>query len=207
MFGRKFTQEEDAFLIANYLTMPCKRMAKQLGRADSVARQRLTRLGITVPPEVAERFRQASYIKAGHTPMNKGRKQSEYMSKDMIAKTAATRFKKGDLPHNTKEANGELSIRKDTKTGIDYVYIRVSIGVWQLYQRYQYEKFIGKIPAGCVVILKDGNPNNCHPFNLELISKKENMQRNTIHRYPQDLIQTMKVLSKLKKKIKNYGSK
>ena len=39
-----------------------------------------------------------SFFPKGHQPMNKGRKQTEYMSEEQLAKTKATRFKKGHVP-------------------------------------------------------------------------------------------------------------
>lgn len=207
MYGRKFTEDEDNFLRANYLTIPAKRMAKMLGRSEGGARQRMKVLGITVPSDIVERFKKDSQIKPGNISHNKGKKQTDFMSLEAINRTSKTRFKKGNLPHNTRDRNGEISVRKDKKTGINYLYIRVDIAKWVLYQRYQYEKFIGEIPTGYVIALKDSNPANCCPTNLELISQSDNMLRNTIHRYPKEIITTIKALSKLKKTIKNYGKK
>jgi hypothetical protein len=202
----RFTESEDQFLRDNYLTIPTKRMSKMLGRSESAARQRMQLLGIVVPPEITEKFKKDSQIKPGNVSFNKGKKQSEYMSPEGIEATKATRFKKGNLPHNAAEKDGDISVRRDTKTGIEYLYIRVSLGQWELLQRYNYRQFIGEIPEGYIVALKDGNPKNCDPANLELITQKENMLRNTIHRYPQELISTIRVLAKLKKTIKNYGT-
>lgn len=204
---RKFTADEDTFLWANYCSIPAKRMAKMLGRSEGTARQRMKVLGITVPPEITEKFKRDSWIKKGDTPPNKGKKQIEFMTAEAIERTKATRFQKGNLPHNTSEKDGDISVRRDTKTGIEYLYIRVSLGQWELLQRVNYRKCIGQIPDGHVVILKDGNPNNCCPSNLELLTLEENMNRNTIQRFTPELISTMKILAKLKKTIKNYGTK
>jgi hypothetical protein len=205
--GRPFTADEDAFFRENYLTTPAKRMAKMLGRSEGTGRQRMKILGLIVPTEIIEKFKKDSYIKKGDVSFNKGKKQSEYMTPEAIVACKKTCFKKGNLPYNTKETNGVISIRRDTKTQIDYQYIRVAVGEWELLQRYNYRMFIGDIPNGHVVILKDGNCLNCHPFNLELISQRENMLRNSIQRYPGELIKTMKILSRLKKQIKTYGTK
>src|ERR1044072_2449531 len=97
---RRFTAEEDQFLRDNYLTMPAKKMAKALGRKDCTARQRLQLLGLTVPPDIVEIFRQQSYIKKGAIPHNRDRKQTEYMSAEAIAKTKETKVKKGNLTPN-----------------------------------------------------------------------------------------------------------
>lgn len=203
---KKFTTDEDTFLRANYCSIPAKRMAKMLGRSEGTARQRMKVLGITVPPEIILQFKRDSWIKKGDTPKNKGKKQADFMTAEAIERTKATRFQKGNLPHNTSEKDGDISVRRDTKTGIEYLYIRVSLGNWELLQRVNYRKCIGPIPDGHVVIFKDGNQANCCPTNLELISQQENMLRNTIHRYPTELISTIRVLAKLKKTIKNYGT-
>lgn len=39
--------------------------------------------------------------------------------------------------------------------------------------------------------------------NLELISREENMRRNTIHHYPEELKEVIRTFSKLNKKINN----
>lgn len=202
----KFTLNEDEFLRNNHKVIPAKRMAKMLGRSEGTARQRMKLLGITVPSECIEKFKRDSWIKPGAVSHNKGRKQSDYMSAEGIEHTRATRFKKGNVPFNTRESDGEISVRRDTKSGIEYLYIRISLGQWELLQRVNYRKFIGEIPNGYVVILRDGNSKNCCPTNLELITQQENMIRNTIHRYPPELISTMRALSKLKKTIKKYGT-
>ena len=43
--------------------------------------------------------------------MNKGRKQTEYMSEEQLAKTKATRFKKGHVPKNHKPVGYERITR------------------------------------------------------------------------------------------------
>lgn len=115
----------------------------------------------------------------------------------------ATKFKKGQLPHNTK-ADGEISIR-NYKGGIKYKWIRISQNRWEQLSRYNFKKFIGPIPHGFYVEFKDNNSLNCNPENLVLRSKQEHMARNTIARFPPELISTIYVLNKFKRKIKSYA--
>lgn len=198
---RRFTPEEDKFLLDNYLTMPTKRMAKELGRTDSTARQRLHLLGVVVPPEIGEVFRKQSQIKKGTVPPNKGEKQSDYMSADSIARARATCFKKGNLPQNTKN-DMDISIRTDRR-GVDYKFIRVSLGEWIPLQRYVWEKAHGPLPKGMKVIFKDGNPLNCDLDNLEALSSAELMKRNSYHNYPQPIAQVIQLRGALNRKINN----
>lgn len=203
-YTRNFTEDEDKFLKDNYLVIPTKRMSLMLGRNESSARQRMKRLGITVPADIIAKFRANSQIKKGATPPNKGKKQSEYMSKEAIEKCKPTQFKKGQKPHNTRAADGEFSDRKD-KTGKVYRHIRVSIGKWVLYHSYLWEKKYGKIPKGHCLWFKDGNSMNITLDNLELITRAENVRRNSVHRYTPEMKQAFRLIKKINKTIKSYG--
>lgn len=201
---RKFSPQEDAFLWNNYLTIPAKRMSKMMGRSESGARQRMKLIGIIVPPEVVEKFKQESYIKKGSTAYNKGKKQSEYMTAAAIKRTKKTRFKKGNLPHNTKPKDGIITIRKDARTKRPYKHIRLSLGKWVMLHVVKWENKHGKVPKGKIIAFKDGNSMNCTLKNLQLITREENMQRNTIHRYPAELKQVIRLNHKLKRKTSEH---
>ena len=126
------------------------------------------------------------------------------MTAQAIRKTKKTRFKKGDLPKNTKY-DGAITIRHNHKERGErpYKFIRVKQGKWELLHRYNWVKAHGSIPKNMVVVFKNGDTMNCEIDNLEIITKKENMLRNTIQRYPDDLKNAIKKLSKLKKAISN----
>lgn len=117
-------------------------------------------------------------IKKGNIPMNKGKKQSEYMSPEMIERTKATRFKKGDLPRNTLY-DGAITIRKHKKTGIPYKYIRIGLAKWVSYHRYLWEQAYGKIPKGTNIQFKDGNTLNCVLENLYAVTRNNQMLDNS----------------------------
>jgi hypothetical protein len=111
---------------------------------------------------------------------------------------APTMFKKGRKPHNTKPV-GTINVRLDSQDR-PYQYIKIKDSHWELLQRYVWTQANGEIPAGSVVIFLDGNYLNCDISNLQVISRKENMARNTIQRYPAELQEVMKLTSKLKRK-------
>jgi hypothetical protein len=127
----------------------------------------------------------------GHTPANKGQK----MSTDLYEKVKPTMFKKGHTPHNAKY-DGHERITKD-----GYIEIRIRLGKYILKHRHLWEQHNGKIPKGMIIVFKDKNKLNCTIENLEIITKAENMRRNTVHRYPEEIKNTIKILTKLKKKI------
>ena len=144
--------------------------------------------GRIIEPSVANQF------KPGHTPHNKGKQ----MDAEIYEKVAPTMFKKGNKPHNTKP-NGTINIRAD-KTGRLYQYIKIKDCQWELLQRHVWTQANGEIPPGSVVIFLDGNYLNCELNNLQVISRRENMARNTIQRYPAELQEVMKLTCKLKRK-------
>jgi hypothetical protein len=130
-------------------------------------------------------------------PANKGQK----MSTDVYQKVAKTMFKKGSKPMNTQPI-GTIHQRSD-KSGKMYLYIKLADSNWQLLNRYTWEQYHGPIPKGLIVAYKDGNYLNNDIDNLMLLTKKENMARNTIQRFPVELQNLIKINCKLNKKIKN----
>lgn len=139
-------------------------------------------------------------FKKGSTPYNKGRK----LSAEVYSKAAPTMFKKGTRPHNWKP-DGTIEPRKDSKNRT-YLWIKIKDSHWVMYHRYIWTQHNGEIPPSQVLVFKDGNTSNCDLDNLELITKLENMSRNTIQRYPQELQNLMKIKSKLIRKIEKNGT-
>lgn len=127
----------------------------------------------------------------GNIPVNKGKK----MSAEMYQKCKATMFKKGNEPHNTKY-NGHERITKD-----GYTEVRVKKGKYILKHRIIWEQQNGKIAKGYLVVFKDGDKQNFDIANLELITREENMKRNTIQRFPSELNSTIRLVNKLKRTI------
>ena len=166
--------------------------AKFLGLEKSQAFFQSEKSGRLTGKENGYRFQK------GHTPPNKGQK----MSADVKEKIKHTFFNKGHQPHNTLY-DGAIRTRVD-RTGRRYQFIRVKLGKWELLHRYNYKKHHGEIPRGMIVAFIDGNSMNCDPSNLELISKQENMRRNTIHNYPDSVKKAIRTLSKLNKNIKRH---
>lgn len=112
-------------------------------------------------------------FKKGLVPFNKGRK----MPADVRERCAPTMFKKGQLPKNTREADGAISIRYDNR-GVAVPHIRISLGKWEYLARHTWREHHGEIPKGYIVVHKDGDSMNCEVDNLELISRADNARRN-----------------------------
>lgn len=75
-----------------------------------------------------------------------------------------------------------------------------------LYHRFIWEQVHGPIPPDHVVMFIDGNTLNCAIENLKLITLAENVIRNSLHQYPKEVKDLIKLKNKLKKEIENYDN-
>lgn len=118
------------------------------------------------------------YFQKGKVSHNKSKKQSDYMSPEAVERTKATRFKSGQLPHNTKPIGYErvtkdgyvevkVRMRPDRKNHIKN-FIGKHIIVW--------ERHNGPVPKGMCLRFLDGNKQNCSIENLQLVSRAEHLQ-------------------------------
>lgn len=186
-----WTQQQIDFLVNNYQELTSRQIAEQLGFSKSKVRNKIWKLGLKIDKSKASAERLGRY-KKGNVPSNFGKKMPEHV----YEKVKKTMFKKGNEPHNTRK-NFELSERDG------YTYIRIEKSKWVLYQRYLYEKEFGKIPENHIIIFKDKNTKNFELDNLQCISREENMHRNTIRNYPPEVVELIKLNSKIKKLIKD----
>jgi hypothetical protein len=140
--------------------------------------------------KLAEAGKQYQF-KKGQVTHNKGQK----MPKELYEKVKRTMFKPGHKPGNIKKVGAE---RIDYE---GYTYVKLADADWVLKHRHIWEQVNGPVLANHVVIFKDNNMHNFDINNLQMISKKENMLRNTIHQYPEQIQELIKLKNKLKKKI------
>lgn len=133
-------------------------------------------------------------FKKGFKPWNTGMKGLQ------IGGTA-TQFKPGQRPPNANPV-GTVTVVNDSN-GTPYSWISLA-NKRMLYHRYRWQQEIGPIPHGHVLACKTADTANADPANWQLLTRAENMRRNTIHRYPVEVKQAIRNLTKLKKGIK-YG--
>lgn len=211
---KPWTVEEIEYVRTNYSNINTADIAKHLNKTMSSVFACAGKLGLHKSEEfrnspLSGRLRPGSNIggvtrfKPGSTPMNKGKLQHEFMTQDAIERTKATRFQKGAVPANTKH-DGCISVRHNYKRNIKSVWIRVAMGKWRELHRMVWEQTMGPIPKGFNVQFKDKNPLNCEPSNLYLINRHNQIQQNTIHRYPEEIKRAIRQLASFKRKLKKY---
>lgn len=199
-----FTLEQEQKIKDEYLLKSVKSLAKEVGATHGRIMRFLKKNGLEIPKKLIEQRKKDSYYKPGRIPENKGMKQTEYMSPAAIEKTKSTRFKKGHIPHNARGfKNGDISIRKESDGSRSYQYIRISKNKWKLLHHYLWEKVNGKVPEGYCLSFKDGNSFNCELSNLELITRTENMYRNSKYKYPKEIISSLVLRKQIEHKLKS----
>lgn len=123
----------------------------------------------------------SSRYKRGHKPHNTGVKGWQ-----AGGRAGETQFKKGQrgskwLPIGSERIVDEILYRKVTDTGYpprDWKSVHSLIWIARN----------GPIPPGYIVIFDDGNKRNFDPGNLKLITRAENMRRNSFHtRYSKEV--------------------
>ena len=201
--GVEWSETQIALLHQHYPTSRAEDLKKIIGKSIKSIYAKANVLGIKKDPQYkSDMIRWADknrgVFQKGNVPFNKGKKWSEYMSPEGRKRLEATTFKKGNINHKNT-FDGNVTIRRDSR-GYYYKQIRLSKSVWQKYHQYIWEQVNGKIPDGMLVVFKDKDTMNCNIENLELITRKENMVRNTIHRYPKELITTIRILANVKSK-------
>ena len=195
----KWTLEETELLIEYYPHRSTKEVAFITGKSISQCYAKAFALQLHKTPEYLatadsgrlKHSRVESQFSQGHTPWNKGMKGLDIGGKE-------TQFKKGHVPHNHKSVASER-IDED-----GYTYIKIDEPrKWVLKHRHIYEQHHGNLEPHMVVTFIDKNISNFSIENLEAITKVENMQRNTITKYPQPIQSAIKTLNKLWHAIKS----
>lgn len=129
----------------------------------------------------------------GSIPWNKGMK-----GYDAGGRARKTRFKPGSVPPNRRPVGST----RLTKEG--YIEIKIEEGnrKWRLLHREVWKRHFGEYPAkDMVIVFKDGNRLNTDISNLELISRRELMDRNTVQNYPEEVKEVVRLRGVLTRKI------
>lgn len=200
---RRFTSEDDKVINEMFLDHKLQDIADKLNRSLGSVYGRTKFLGLNLTPELKHarkmigieagwRGGEKTRFKKGQPAHNKGVK----MSLELREKVKHTWFKKGHIPKNHVEIGTEIT------TADGYLKIKVAEpNKWEFLQRFNWEKENGPIPKGMLVVFKNNNKLNCEPSNLKLITRAENMNINTIHNYPEDIVKATMTIARLTREI------
>lgn len=127
----------------------------------------------------------AGEFKKGQIPHNKGKKLADYVPEYSIRKIMKSNYQKGNIPHTAKPL-GTITrqVRKERRE------IAYTINIdWHGNRKphNSYKWYLWEVenqqdrPKGMVLSVKNGHPDDIRIENLELISRAENMKRNSRH--------------------------
>jgi hypothetical protein len=207
---RLWSAYDDARLRAIYPDTPTADVARQLRRTVEAIYGRVAILGISksaayLASPAACRLRRENHpgvafqFPKGHVPANKGLRRPGWGPGRM----KETQFKKG-------ESNRRMPLGS-TRLVDGYVYRKVSevphvpyTVNWKAEHHLLWTAAHGPIPKGHALRFKNGDRLDVRLDNLELISRRALMARNTIHNLPPELAQTIQLLGALTRKIRRH---
>lgn len=188
----KFTEAQKREFIELFPTTSNKELAEKFGVTINFVARKGCKLKLKKTKEyksLLSKTPNAGQFKKGNISHNQGKKLSE----ETKEKIKNFMFKKGNKPHNARKIGDEYT----DKDG--YLWVKTEEpNVWKLKHHLAFNE---PIPKNMYLIFIDGNKRNFDKSNLQLISQAENMRRNTIHRYPDELISLIRVTKKLTRKI------
>lgn len=219
---RKWTIEEDNYLIANYSDAPFDKMLSDLDRTYHGLVGRVRFLKLKRSKEYLQSLVTEQMLEEGKkTRFKKGEKSWNKGTKGLTSGNKGS-FKKHRKPHNLKPIGSER-VRKDGYIEIKYKNEYGAKSNYDLKHRLVWLQCNGPIPKGYVVSFKDGDVANCDIENLFLLSKQDNIIENNFSdatiakRYLntdnvsdkkiQPLIRLKRIELKLKQKLREYESK
>lgn len=207
---RFWTAAEEQKLAQLYPATPMPDLISRFQRDDRAIYSKAHSMGLArsdeyLASEHACRLRRGDNIGAayrfqkGHTTWNAGMKgwQAEGCQ--------ATQFKAGQVNGRAAQLQQPLGAERVTKDGIRQRKIRDDGPPqhrWRACHAILWEEHHGPIPAGHIVVFRDRDMTRIEIDNLELITRAENMRRNTIHRYPRDLKEVIRLQKKLERTIR-----
>jgi len=209
---RSWTKAEEKLLAELYPDTPLHRLLVIFNRSESAIYGKAFGLGLKrseafMSGPFAGRIKPGADIgrgarfEKGHTAWNKGIKGF-----NPGGRAADTQFKPGQVNGKAALLLQPLGTERITKDGIRQRKIREDGPAkqrWRACHAILWEEHHGPIPAGHIVVFCDRDTTRIEIENLELITRAENMRRNTIHRYPPELKEVIQLKKKIERKIRS----
>lgn len=172
-------------------------IAELSGRTYAAIKSAVAKFGLQRPTSYYRQPGAAGRFASGMKPWNAG------LPYDAGGRSRETRFRAGQRAGRAQAlwkpigheriVDGYLQ-RKVTDTGYtprDYA----------LVHRLIWEEANGPIPEGHALVFRNGDRRDIRLDNLELITRAELMRRNTVHRYPPEIVKTVRTRAVLNRAI------
>jgi len=211
MTGKCWTADEIEILRRAYQDTPTADLAERLSMTSRRVYRKANALGLLksdayLASPAACRLRRgdndagaATRFAPGHRPHNKGRKGWH-----PGGRAEKTRFKAGKRNGNAVESYQPIGTERITKYGYRQRKVNDDMPVhhrWKSVHVILWEEANGPVPEGHALSFRNGDKADIRIDNLELISRRELMDRNTVHRLPQELARTIQLKGALTRQI------
>lgn len=212
MTNRPWTDDDDALLRALAPDWPADMLTRVLRRTAAAINQRALRLGIRKSAEFLATHSQGRF-RPGQPPANKGVRRPPGWAPGRMRETQFRPGRKAELAHNYRPI-GSLRVTRDgileRKTTDDPTLPPARR--WRAEHALAWEAAHGPIPAGHIVVFRPGcrttDPAAITPSRLEIVTRAENMRRNSIHtRLPPAVVDLIRLRNALRRKINNRISR
>lgn len=190
--GKRWSDEDKALLVKLYPDESNANLARIFGRSLRSIKSEAAIQGLR--KSQAHMDTKPGCYKPGNEPWSKGRHMP------VRGRAVETQFKKGHQSHTWRPIGHEMMVagylnRKVADGGLQRENYRpVHHLVWE-------EHHGRPIPKGHALAFRDGDRRNFDPDNLELITRAELARRNSIHRYPPEIRDVMRLKGRITRKI------
>lgn len=203
---RFWTAEEDELFREHYPNSTMQQMMDLLGRSACSIYNRSETLNVRKSQEYLDspaacRLRRGDNIgkefrfQKGQIPINKGVKGISYEG------SKRTQFKTGSRPPNYRP----VGTIRDSRDGYYEMKMAEGLHQWRLLHRVVWERCNGPIPKGMNLAFIDGNGKNINIKNLTLMTKAQNMKRNTLHNYPKEIVHLVQLKAAFNRQINKHA--
>ncbi len=208
---RYWTAEEEQALRDRYPTEDTTALAAEFGCSIQRLYAKANTLGLSKTEAYMEACLQrcgelraesgkSTRFKSGTQPWNAGMK-----GLNLGGRSAETQFKPGQINGRAALLVQPVGTERITKDGIRQRKIRADGPLhkrWKSVHSIIWEEANGPIDKGYLVVFRAGADREQIVLeNLELITRGENMKRNTIHNYPPEVKSVIRLVGKLKRTI------
>jgi hypothetical protein len=197
------TDDQVAVMRARYATTTTKALAAEFGVAYHQVAKLAEKLGLRKDEAFLSSLLdpatgKATRFQAGQTSWIAGKRLPGHGS-------PLTKYKRGQTPHNKVDI-GSLRVNADGYLQIKLTDTGRSNVDWVAYHRHVWERANGPVPAGSVVVFLAGRrttePELVTLDAIELVTRRELMERNTCHRYGPEISKLIQLRTVLTRQIK-----
>lgn len=198
---KTWTSDEDTQLTTLYATEASVReIATIMGRTKPSIKNRVHTLGLKKPEGITN----AGRFVPGQKSWNKGKKGI-----DMGGRSHETRFKPGHRGGKAAELLQPIGAERIVD---GYLQRKVNDDMplhkrWKFVHLIVWEQVNGPVPDGHVIVFRNKDRSDIRIENMECITRRELMARNTVHNYPEELRQVIRLKGAISKRITTLSRK